>query len=456
MNKSNDAPIYNLKAIVQETRLKPDTLRAWERRYGLPKPKRTASGHRLYSQNDIDMLHWLIARQEEGLSISRAVEMWTHLQGEESLLSGEPGASSLVQSVSGLSAIRPSSINGDATISDFTEQWISACLNFDQALADQILSQAFALFPTETVCLKLIQSGLAKIGEGWYRGIITVQQEHFASSMALRRLETMLTLTPPPTRKGRILIGNPPDEEHTFVPLMLTLLLRRHGWDVVYLGANVPIADLDQALESICPDLVLLTAQQLHTAATLFEMSQILVQERIPLAFGGMIFNQLPDLFKLIPGYFLGERIEDAIQSVEQLMAAPRVKLAQRIVSHEYRYARIHFQEQQAHIEANVWEQANTLGIHRRELSIANDMIGRSILAALELGDIHYVDSSLNWVEGTMVNHHQVAAAIFRNYMRIYGISLYNILDMRAPMIRDWFSAMLGIEKESTGKMEMR
>ncbi|MCA9937221.1 MAG: MerR family DNA-binding transcriptional regulator, partial [Anaerolineales bacterium] len=39
-----------MKVVVQETGLKPDTLRAWERRYGVPSPERTAGGHRLYSQ----------------------------------------------------------------------------------------------------------------------------------------------------------------------------------------------------------------------------------------------------------------------------------------------------------------------------------------------------------------------------------------------------------------------
>ncbi|HMN28091.1 MAG TPA: MerR family transcriptional regulator, partial [Caldilineaceae bacterium] len=79
MNPSPDAPVYNLKAVVRETGLKPDTIRAWERRYGLPEPRRTESGHRLYSLNDINMLKWLIARQNEGVSISRAVELWNRL-----------------------------------------------------------------------------------------------------------------------------------------------------------------------------------------------------------------------------------------------------------------------------------------------------------------------------------------------------------------------------------------
>ena len=82
MTQTNGTPIFNLKAVVQETGLKPDTLRAWERRYGLPEPQRTASGHRLYTQRDIAILKWLIDRQVEGLSISRAVALWHELTSE--------------------------------------------------------------------------------------------------------------------------------------------------------------------------------------------------------------------------------------------------------------------------------------------------------------------------------------------------------------------------------------
>ena len=85
----------------------------------------------------------------------------------------------------------------------------------------------------------LIQQGLAEIGEGWLRGSVTAQQEHFASALAMRRLETLLAATPAPTRNGRILVACPPHESHVFAPLMLSLFLRRRGWDVVYLGADV-------------------------------------------------------------------------------------------------------------------------------------------------------------------------------------------------------------------------
>ena len=57
------APVYNLKAVVKETGLNPATLRAWERRYGMPQPQRTEGGHSQYCQHDIDTLQWMIARQ---------------------------------------------------------------------------------------------------------------------------------------------------------------------------------------------------------------------------------------------------------------------------------------------------------------------------------------------------------------------------------------------------------
>src|SRR5215217_8710231 len=86
-------PAFNLKVVLNETGLAADTLRAWERRYGLPTPNRTAGGHRLYSQRDIETIKWLMKRQAEGLSISRAVDMWN-----EQLASGtDPLAGSAQQ-----------------------------------------------------------------------------------------------------------------------------------------------------------------------------------------------------------------------------------------------------------------------------------------------------------------------------------------------------------------------
>ena len=55
----NKTPLYNLNAVLREVSITPDVLRAWERRYRLPVPQRTAGGHRLYSDYDIEIIKWL-------------------------------------------------------------------------------------------------------------------------------------------------------------------------------------------------------------------------------------------------------------------------------------------------------------------------------------------------------------------------------------------------------------
>ena len=151
-------PIFNLRAVVQQTGIKPDTLRAWERRYGLPTPQRSSGGHRLYSLRDIDTIKWLIARQGEGMSISRAVEMWEQYEaaGQDPVLVVSPTARPATTA--------PQPAGG--TVSDLREQWIDACLAYDEGQAEQLLNYAFALYTPETVVVELLQRAMAQIGQG--------------------------------------------------------------------------------------------------------------------------------------------------------------------------------------------------------------------------------------------------------------------------------------------------
>src|SRR5216684_1721777 len=72
-----DEPIYNMKAVEQQTRIPAATLRAWERRYGLMEPKRTPNGYRLYSDRDVALLRWVRLQMDAGLTISRVVAIIT-------------------------------------------------------------------------------------------------------------------------------------------------------------------------------------------------------------------------------------------------------------------------------------------------------------------------------------------------------------------------------------------
>ncbi|MFC1975612.1 MerR family transcriptional regulator [Chloroflexota bacterium] len=442
MREANQTPTFNLKVVVRETGLKPDTLRAWERRYGMPQPHRTPGGHRLYSQHDIDTLKWMVDRQNEGLSISRAMEMWRQLEAE-----GQDPLQAITSSQTPIIETIASSPTGDV-LKNVRQAWISACMLFDEAQSEQILSQAFAMYSVDTVCFEVLQKGLAEVGEGWYRGEVTVQQEHFISELAIRRMETLIATSPPPVRPGRVLIGCPPQEEHIFSTLLLTLLLRRRGWDVIYLGANVPAMRIGPTLEAAKPQLVIMAAQHLPTAATLLEMSQVFQESRVPLAFGGLIFNRVPDLRNYIPGYFLGEDLQGGVAQVEKWLTAsspimPMVEVKQADESH--RQAKAHFQEQRGLIEAGVWQELRDSNGLLDLLPNVNGYLARYINAALALGDLNFLNEDMAWIE-ELLRHYSLPDTLMRRYLEVYHHVANNHLDQRGKPIVEWLASF--IEKE--------
>ena len=399
---------YNLKVVVQETGLKAETLRAWERRYGLPSPERSEGGHRLYSKEDIDTVKWLIDRQKEGLSISNAVDMWNSLseQGKNPLETSERIGSTI-----------PALANG-ADLATLRNAWVDACLAYNEKEAERVLSQAFALYNLEDVCLDLLGEGLAQIGNGWYSGNVSVQQEHFASGLAMRKVETLIAAAPPPTRSGRLMIAAPEDEHHEFVLLLLYLLMRRRGWDVLYLGANIPVDRLETAIEKASPRLVISSAQLLHTAANLLEMAQALMDKNIPFAFGGRIFTISKDLRERIPGHYLGDQIKKAPEVVENILISGDNDHSNKPILEDYQKARQVFLDKLPMIEAKMWNNLSG-NMTYRHLTIANMNVAREIEAALALGDMELLGDKIHWVEGLLVNHN-LPPELVGHFMSVY------------------------------------
>ena len=427
INLLSDTPTYNLKAAVQETGLKPDTLRAWERRYGLPDPLRTESGHRLYSQRDISTLKWLVERQAEGLSISRAVALWKRLKAEEKEETEEPPINIEIHSVRAEIEANVSRIDGASDseqIKDSCRQWINACLAFDEQAARRVIEQAFAIFSPEFVCTQILQNGLAKIGDEWENGNATAQQEHFASSLVMGHLQALLTTTPAPTRSGRILVGCSAGEEHAFPALLVALFLRRKGWHVIYLGADIPRRSFEKTLTSSRPDMVVLVAQQLHTAVSLHEMAHVLYERRIPLGYGGRIFAQTAGIQNAIAGHYLGDTIVGGVKVIEELMQIPRPRNARHQPTHQSIDLLNAFRAKLPLIEAQVWQKLHTIGLPFQTVSNANTVLGRVVLAHLTL--YHTASSIENsmprfpWVKQLLINHHQMSASKIELFLNVY------------------------------------
>ncbi len=65
---------YGMGEVVKRTGVAEATLRMWERRYGFPVPERLASGHRRYSERDVELIRSVAARRTSGLSMPVAIE----------------------------------------------------------------------------------------------------------------------------------------------------------------------------------------------------------------------------------------------------------------------------------------------------------------------------------------------------------------------------------------------
>jgi DNA-binding transcriptional MerR regulator len=427
-------PAFNLKVVLQETNIAADTLRAWERRYGLPMPQRTAGGHRLYSQYDIETIKWLLARQTEGLSISRAVDLWNehNASGADPLAGFSPSTFIAVQATPTIY------ISPDTNLDSLRAQWIAACMKFSEANSEQVLNQAFSMFPVESVCMEILQRGMVEIGSLWYENGASVQQEHFASGLAMRRLDSLLSASPAPTRNQTVLVGCPPNEWHTFTTLLLSLLLRRRGLNVIYLGANVPAEQFEETVRSVNAKLVILVAQTLITAASLQKTALALTNLRTPVSYGGRIFNLQPNLANYIPGYYLGDSITSSLETVEKLLQA-KVKPNQiTAVSQEYVAAHQAFTSKRIHIESTIKETIPPAA-QSEGLNTGIQFLGDNITAALQLGDMELVTDEMEWLK-TLLQSHQRPPEELAFFIQTYSKAIDKHINGQGAPIKTWLN----------------
>lgn len=443
-------PTYNMKVVIQETGLKPMTIRTWERRYGLPRPLRAKGGHRLYSQYEIDILKWLIARQSDGMSISNAAELWHALaaKGEKphlnnGLVETSPAMFHKTMRNSGQnSGQNKLYIEPGEEITQLRDHWLTACLDFDRTTADEVLTQAFARYPLEMVCTEILSKSMVMIGEGWVDGKVSIQQEHFTSELAVRRLESLIAAMPLPTRTERVLVCCAPNDNHVFSPLLLTFFLLRRGWDVLYLGANVPAEAVKQTVTQTKPNLVVISAQRLYTASTLLDVTQALSAQGTPFGYGGVIFNQLPNLRTLVPGYFLGESLHIAIQNIEHLLTqSVPTSLTRNIVSPN-EHALEHYQTRRALVEAHVWNTFFTNDSSTHLLTALNLELSQTISAALRFGSMDLLGNDIVYIEHLLVNF-RPTRELLEQYLLAYCQAAQIHLDKPAAIVVDWLSRIV-------------
>ncbi len=309
----SDEPIYNMKAVEQQTGISAATLRAWERRYTLVEPKRTSSGYRLYSDRDVALLLWVRHQMSEGLTISRVVAMLETMR-----LNHEPIWVDMDESA-------PNSFSAEAPNppASFVQPLYQALINLDTERADDIVEQGFALYTLTTVCMEIIVPTLIEIGESMHNGQISISTEHFASTYLRGRLYGLFRVYPQMSDMPMIMVGCAPTEHHEIGALIFALMLRQHGYNVIYLGQDVPVNDFVETALNEHPAMVCMSANN-ETAALLLREMQSSLNKAGPAApifcYGGRAFDTDPALRQAVPGHYLGSDPREAINLVKNLL----------------------------------------------------------------------------------------------------------------------------------------
>jgi MerR family transcriptional regulator, light-induced transcriptional regulator len=213
----------------------PELLRAWERRYGLLHPARSAGGLRLYSPADVERVTLMQQHLAEGMAAAEAAALAVRdVDAEEAAAT----------------ALRPGALR---------DELAEALDEFDEPRAQAILDRLLALATVETLLSEVIVPYLQELGERWERGEASVAQEHFASGVVRGRLLGLargwgLGLGPV------AVLACPPGEQHDLGLIAFGLALRSRGWRIVYLGPDSPIDTVADVSRRIEPSLVVLNA----------------------------------------------------------------------------------------------------------------------------------------------------------------------------------------------------
>ena len=313
-------------------------------------------------------------------------------------------------------------------------------MNFKEIEAEQTLNQSFSMFPIEAVCVEVLQKGLSEIGNLWYQNQASVQQEHFASGLAMRRLDALLMASPAPSRPFTVLVGCPANEWHTFTALMLALFLRRRGFHVIYLGANVPTARFEETIQSVRANLVILAAQTLTSAASLQQVGQALSSKDIHVGYGGRIFNLHPELISSIPGHHLGNDVAASVDEVETILNGKRKRVQVKSSSQDYVAALQFFLAKRPDIEMTLRTLMEPPGISSEGYQTGIQFLGDNITAALSLGDIYYASDEIEWIQNLLHAHARPNEELI-HFIDAYAQALNRHLNGSGRLIYEWLRA---------------
>ena len=232
--------MYTIKQAAARSGVPVQLLRAWERRYGVVSPARTASRYRLYDDAAIARLRAMRQLIDDGWAPSTAAARIVEL--DEATIEEIAGAMPEAVGAS------PRTARAAATAESLTDAFVSSAAALDERGLEQILDEMFARGSFEQVATELVMPALVALGDGWAKGKVDVAAEHAAAGAVQRRLGMAFVAAGLPRDEDVVLVGLPPGAWHDLGALAFATAARRAGLAVRYLGADLPVSDWLEAI----------------------------------------------------------------------------------------------------------------------------------------------------------------------------------------------------------------
>jgi DNA-binding transcriptional MerR regulator/methylmalonyl-CoA mutase cobalamin-binding subunit len=285
---------YRIGAAARLTGLSEHLIRVWERRYGAVEPVRTETGIRLYSDADVARLQLLKRATERGHAIGTVAGL---------------GAKELERLVAAPAGVPIAPALDEQAADRFVSAFLAAVDALDMHAAEEVVAQADAALGSRTTALRVLIPILREVGRRWESGKLTVAQEHAATAVLRNYLGTAVRALGRNEGAQLAVSTTPPGELHELGALIAAVYVASLSHRVVYLGPNLPSADLARAVRKLRADLVLVSAVAANRKlrASLEEMRNAL-PGRVRIVVGGAAAEQLDEVPK---GVDRLSRIED-------------------------------------------------------------------------------------------------------------------------------------------------
>ncbi|MEB0079912.1 MerR family transcriptional regulator [Pseudomonas sp. CCI3.2] len=238
--------LFPIREVSRMTGINPVTLRAWERRYGLIQPTRTDSGHRLYSQADIEEVRSILGWIERGVAVSKVGK----ILAKASVVIGVPGA-----------------VREDGSLKEWAE-WQSqvrrATRAFDERRLEQLYGQIFSTYPMIVVFQAIFMPV-------WQEFLLHQDQfgqasewlflDAFLRGRTLQRLQMSRG-----TGETAVLLAALPGECRELELWVAGLLLGTTGTSISVLALGQPLEELSLVCEKTQPQVLVLYSTHPPTA----------------------------------------------------------------------------------------------------------------------------------------------------------------------------------------------